>query len=174
MTALQTARAERVPGRARDTLPTTLPTTPTATPSAAQTTGPTTRRDVRRLRAVPTVAPRPRRAVTWAYSLLAGVILTVGVIGIVALNAMAAEASFHARALEAEISDLTLRHDDLVAEVATLSAPARVRDVARTQLGLVEPEQPGFLTLDPSHLEPAEPKGQIRLDDPDSLLSARG
>jgi cell division protein FtsL len=157
MTALQTARAERVPRRAPAT------TRPVAG-----------RPETRRLRAVPTPVPRPRPAVRWAYSLLAGVILTVGVIGIVALNAMAAEASFQARALESDISDLTLRHDDLVAEVATLAAPSRVRDVARTQLGLVEAEQPGFLTLDPSHLDPAQPKGALQLGDPDSLLSAQG
>ncbi|WP_370326252.1 hypothetical protein [Euzebya sp.] len=119
-------------------------------------------RTARRLRAVP---PAPARQVvpTWAYSLAACVVLVAGIIGIVALNALAAEASFQARELEADISAATLRHDDLVAEIAVLEAPERVRDVARTQLGLIEPEQPGFLTLDPADLVPEDPKPAVGL-----------
>lgn len=89
--------------------------------------------------------------------------MALGVLGIVALNALAAEASFQARAMEADISELTLRHDDLVAAVATLASPGRVREVATTRLGLIEPEQPGFLTLDPSHLTPDGTKPPVRL-----------
>jgi cell division protein FtsB len=160
MTALQTASAERAPARV------------TAGPRAAAR--PPARRPVRRLSAVPAAAPRTQVVPTWAYSLVAGLLLSAGVIGVVALNALAAEASFQARALEADISDLTLRHDDLVAAVATLEAPARVREVARTQLGLIEPEQPGFLTLDPAHLEPDVPKARIRLDHPGAMITAQG
>ncbi len=113
------------------------------------------------LRAVPQTAPR-QLVPTWLYSLVAVVTLMSGVIGIVALNALAAEASFQARSLEAAISDATLQHDDLVAAVAVLEAPGRVREVAQRQLGLIEPEQPGFLTLDPSQLTPAQPKPMIQ------------
>jgi cell division protein FtsB len=160
MTALQTASAERAPARAPG-----RPRQPAPQPAS---------QSARQLRAVPAVAPRTQVLPTWLYSLVAGVILSVGVIGVVALNALAAEASFQARELEADISDLTLRHDDLVAAVATLEAPARVREVARTQLGLIEPEQPGFLTLDPAHLEPDVPKARIQLGRPGPMLTAQG
>jgi hypothetical protein len=114
-----------------------------------------------RLRAVPPPAPRGQRVPTWAYALVAAVLLVGGVLGIVALNALAAEASFRARALEDDLSELTLRHDELVVEVATLAAPGRVRQVAAAQLGLIQPEQPGFLSLDPGAL--ARPGGKAPL-----------
>ena len=104
------------------------------------------------------------RARSRLYTLCSTTILILGVIGVVALNALAAEASFEARELEAVISDLTLEHDDLVAEVAGLEAPDRVHDVAGAQLGLLDPEQPGFLTLRPEQLAPAEPKPTIHVD----------
>ncbi len=129
---------------------------PTAAPALDRTSA------GRPLRAVPTRAAR-QFLPTWLYSLTAGLILVAGVIGIVALNALAAEASFQAQELEADISDLTLQHDDLVAAVAALEAPARVREVAETQLGLIQPEQPGFLTLDPADLMPVSPKPSLAL-----------
>ncbi|MGI9016374.1 MAG: hypothetical protein ACR2HR_04580 [Euzebya sp.] len=104
--------------------------------------------------------------------MLSIVILVTGVIGTVALNALAAEASFQARELESEISNLTLQHDDLVAAIAVLEAPGRVQDVASTQLGLIQPEQPGFLTLSDSDLSPDQPKEPLRLDS--ARLSALG
>ncbi len=96
--------------------------------------------------------------------------MVLGIIGVVALNALAAEASFQARELEAAISDLTLEHDDLVAEVASLEAPDRVRLVAGAQLGLLEPEQPGFLTLHPEQLAPPEPKPMVVLSPEGHIL----
>ena len=89
-------------------------------------------------------------------------IVVLGVLGVVALNALAAEASFEARALEQEISDLTLHHDDLVAAVAQLESPNRVRDVALGQLGLMEPEVPGFLEIDPADMPAPQPKPMVR------------
>lgn len=95
--------------------------------------------------------------------MVATVVLAVGVLGIVALNALAADASFEAQALERDISELTLRHDDLVAAVAQLESPNRVRDVAIGQLGLMEPEVPGFLTIDEADMPRLAPKPTIRL-----------
>lgn len=117
------------------------------------------------LRAVPTgqrqsAASRAARVLA---STLAAVITAVGVFGIVTLNALAAEASFDARELEADISDMTLQHDDLVASVARLTAPGRVREVATNQLGLLEPESPGFLTIDPADMPVPTAKPTIRL-----------
>jgi cell division protein FtsL len=82
------------------------------------------------------------------YALLLVVLGILGVFGIVSLNAMAAESAFEARALEAEVRDLSLRYDELTAEVAHLASPERVREVAVSELGMVPAEQPGFLVAD--------------------------
>ncbi len=115
-----------------------------------------------RLRAVPTPQVGSRGLAIVATVAFATLLFS-GVLGIVALNALAAEASFQARALERDISDLTLRHDDLVAAVAQLESPNRVRDVAVGQLGLMEPESPGFLVVDPSDIPQTAPKATVEL-----------
>lgn len=97
-------------------------------------------------------------------AVLSGTILVAGVIGIVALNALAAESSFAAMEVQERITDLTLRHDNLVAEIATLETPARVRQVATSQLGLIDPEQPGFLVIDREQGGPRQPKTAVRLE----------
>ena len=86
----------------------------------------------------------PRRH-TRGYVLAALLIAAAGIFGVVSLNALAAEAAFEARALERDVDELTLRYDELTAEVAALSAPSRVREVAREQLGMVPVEEAGFL-----------------------------
>lgn len=115
-----------------------------------------------RLRAVPTRQEASRGLAIVATVLFATVLFS-GILGIVALNALAAEASFQARALERDISDLTLRHDDLVAAVAQLESPNRVREVAVGQLGLMEPESPGFLVVDPDDIPRTAPKAVVEL-----------
>jgi cell division protein FtsL len=113
---------------------TTLPRRRTAAPSAA-------RPDLR-------VVPRRRRSGRYfAAMLLVG---AVGVFGIVSLSALAAEAAFAARALEQEIDELSFRYDELTAEVASLESPARVREVATEQLGMVPAQQPAYLIAEGS------------------------
>ena len=99
----------------------------------------------------PRVVPPPqrRRRAAWVLRLTLTALLAFGVFGVLTLNALAAEAAFTARQLEGEISDLTLVRDDLVAAVAQLESPARVREAAASQLGLMEPEQPGFIEVHP-------------------------
>ena len=119
----------------------------------------------RSLRAVPDAPAASTRVAPLVYAIVATLLTAMGVFGVVSLNALAAEASFEARALEREIDTLTLRHDDLVAAVALLETPDRVREVAITRLGLIEPERPGFLRVDPRSVWPAEPKPVLRLDE---------
>lgn len=94
------------------------------------------------LRVVPPRFPRGRYLAAGASVLLAGVF------GTLALNALAAGAAFEAWALEQELSALTLRRDELVASVAHLESPNRAFEYATAHLGLIRPEQPGFLDLD--------------------------
>lgn len=96
------------------------------------------------LRVVPS---RARHRSSLAPRVLLAALTCLGVFGTVTLNAVAAEASFRARTLAAEVSALQMRHDELVADVASLSAPDRVRAVARGHLGLVPADQPGFLVV---------------------------
>ena len=99
--------------------------------------------------------PRPQLRVlrpprhTRRYVVTALMVAALGIFGIVSLNALAAQAAFQARSLEAEVNELSLRHDELTAEVAALSAPGRVRQVAREELGMVPAAAAGFLIADP-------------------------
>lgn len=116
-----------------------------------------------RLVAVPDAPPRASRVHPAVYAVLAALIVALGTFGSVSLNALSAEASFQARALETEIARLQLERDDLVAEVAALETPSRVRDAAVSDLGLMAPERPGFLRIDPRAVYGSDPKLPARL-----------
>lgn len=64
-------------------------------------------------------------------------ILATAIFGVVALNAMAAASAVEARGLEERVAEGERRYGHLVAEVAALEDPGRVRDAAR-ELGMVE------------------------------------
>lgn len=82
----------------------------------------------------------------------------VGVFGVVGLSALAAESAFEAQRVAAEVEELTLRYDELTAEVAGLESPAHVRAMALTELGMVPAANPGFLTPTTGEL-PAAARG---------------
>lgn len=87
--------------------------------------------------------PRTRR-------LRVGVLVAVvvlGVLGIVGVQAQAAEVAFDARALEREIASLERSHEQLTAEVAALESPERLRRVALEDLGMVQPDSATYLDL---------------------------
>ncbi|CAN5527318.1 hypothetical protein BH23ACT7_BH23ACT7_05940 [soil metagenome] len=107
-------------------------------PSPAPRPAPRTRPDLR-------VVPAPRHTGRCVALLL--MIAALGVVGVVSLNALAAEASFESQALEVRIDELELRYDELTAEVAVLSSPERVRRVAIEELHMVPTDRPGFLVL---------------------------
>lgn len=97
------------------------------------------------------VAP-PRHTVRYVAALL--IVAVLGVVGVVSLSALAAEAAFEARSLQSEVTELTLRYDELTAEVAALEAPERIRAVAEGELGMIPAEEPVFLVAQ-RHLEDA-------------------
>lgn len=91
------------------------------------------------------VAPSPRPRPVGRY-LAAGLVLAaLGIFGVVGLGALAAESTFDARRLEGEVEALSLRYDELTAEVAALESPAHVREVAQSELGMVPAEDPTYL-----------------------------
>ena len=92
------------------------------------------------------VVDEPRRTGRWLA--LLGMLAVAALVGIVSLSALSAEASYTASELEAEITELSYRYDELTAEVATLESPARIRQVAEQELGMVPSEQPAYLVLD--------------------------
>lgn len=106
-----------------------------------------------RRRPVLRVVGRPRRSARFVLTVV--VVAVAGVIGVVSLSALAAEAAFDARALHGEVAELSLRYDELTSEVAALEAPARVRAVAESELGMVSAETPTYLVAEGSSRAPA-------------------
>lgn len=99
----------------------------------------------RHLRVVPDARPRH----TLRYALLALVLTGAAVFGAVSLNALAAGDAVHAQELEARVADAERRYEQLVAEVATLESPARIRAAAE-ELGMVPAQGPTRLQLEHS------------------------
>ena len=92
-----------------------------------------------------TPAPRPasrsvrrRRRLHPAFLVFAGVIVTVLVVGVVALNALLAQTAFHMREAEARVADLQRANVRLTDEAARLSSPVEVATWARRH-GMVTP-----------------------------------
>lgn len=77
---------------------------------------------------------RPRH--TLAYVLVIIALLGAGVFGTVGLNAMAASNAVESRELSLRVSEAERNYAHLVADVAALESPARIRDAAG-DLGLV-------------------------------------
>ncbi len=86
---------------------------------------------------------------TLAYAVVMVVLLAAAVFGAVALNALAAGAAVEARALESHVAVAERDYARLVAEVAALEDPARVRSAAR-ELGMVAPGPVRHLVLERS------------------------
>lgn len=104
--------------------------------------GPAATRD-RQLR----VVEEPRRRHTLAFALAILMVLGAVVFGAVALNALAAGTSVEARTLDAEVAEGERRYAQLVADVATLEDPARIR-AAAGELGLVPASSIRHLAVD--------------------------
>lgn len=103
------------------------------------------------------VPPRPKAS--WV-----GVLLTLvvaGVLAVVALQAQAASAAFEARALEREVLELRRSHEQLVAEVAELGAPDRLRRIAVDDLGMVPPRKTAYLDMSADGRLASAPAGDI-------------
>jgi hypothetical protein len=81
--------------------------------------------------------------VFWLFS--ASVVIAM-VVGVVALNAMLAQTAFAMHAARTDLAELTERHEVLVKQLATSSAPDRLTDWARTQ-GMVTPTRVEILPV---------------------------
>jgi len=90
------------------------------------------------------------------YLLLALLLAALGVFGVVALHALASESAYRASELAAEVDDLTVRSEELTAEVAQLESPERVRQGAQ-QLGMVPATDPAYLVADSGGTGPGGP-----------------
>lgn len=84
------------------------------------------------------VRPEPQRH-TLAFALLLLVVAAGVVFGAVALNALAAGDAVAAHRLGERVAAEQVRYERLVAEVAYLEQPGRIRQVATGELGMVEP-----------------------------------
>jgi cell division protein FtsL len=88
---------------------------------------------------------RPRHTLTYALAVI--VLVGAAVFGAVSMNALAAAASVEARTLEAQVSTAERAYSQLVAEVASLEDPGRIRTAA-LDLGLVPAGPARVLVLD--------------------------
>lgn len=103
----------------------------------------------------------------WVRRLTAAILLgAVGVIGVVALNALAAQSSVRSFELESETADLQIEVEQLTAAVALREAPEHVLDRA-AELGMVEASDPAWLGADPdvAPVAPVEPAPPLTADD---------
>jgi hypothetical protein len=87
------------------------------------------------------VVEEPRKRHTLAFALLIVAVLGGAIFGTVTLNALAAANAVEARELERRVADAERGYAQLVADVAALEDPARIR-AAALDLGLV-PAGPG-------------------------------
>jgi hypothetical protein len=84
---------------------------------------------------------------TLAYVLVMIAVVGASVFGAVALNALAAGAAVEARALDAYVNEAERTYAQLVADVASLEDPARIRETA-LELGLVPAGPAHFVPLE--------------------------
>lgn len=89
----------------------------------------------------------PRRRHVLLFTLLYLVVAAGTVFGAVTLNALAAGDAVTAHSLETQVLESERRYGLLVAEVARLEDPARVRAAAE-KLGLVAVDQPRYLLVE--------------------------
>ncbi|MEX2420373.1 MAG: hypothetical protein WD670_01005, partial [Actinomycetota bacterium] len=109
------------------------------------------------------VVPEPLVRHTLAFVLLIVGVLGATVFGAVTLNALAAGAAVEARALETEVAEAERVYAQMVADVASLEDPARIRETA-LELGLVPSGPARFVTLERNlpadgAVAPTEPDG---------------
>lgn len=117
--------------------------------------------------------PRPRH--TLAYALVLVVLVGTAVFGAVSMNALAAAAAVEARTLDAEVRAAEHDYSMLVAEVASLEDPGRIRTAA-LDLGMVPAGPARVLVLErnlPADGAVAEAlHGELGTDPLKPLLSA--
>ncbi len=88
---------------------------------------------------------RPRHTLVYAVTILT--VLAAVIFGAVTFNALAASASVAARGLEAEVTAGEREYAQLIADVAALESPARIREEAEA-LGLVQDGPTRYLPVD--------------------------
>jgi hypothetical protein len=86
---------------------------------------------------------------TLAYAIVMIALFAAAVFGAVTLNALAAGTSVEARALDRHVAEAERVYAQLIADVAALEDPARVREAA-LELGMVAPGPVRHLTLERS------------------------
>jgi cell division protein FtsL len=84
----------------------------------------------------PVEAPRARRRARrghrTAFWLFAAGLVSVMVVGLVAVNALSVQTTYHTNQYQQEVTDLSAQQIELTDQVAALSAPGRVAAWART------------------------------------------
>lgn len=119
-----------------------------------------------------TVVP-PRRslgrtqAARTPFAVLVLAMLAAGVVGLLIFNTNMQQASFTATDLQQQMGTLTAREQSLDMELDELRDPQHLATAAK-QLGMVAPDQPGFIQLGTGTVlgqpVPATPEGAVRIN----------
>lgn len=104
------------------------------------------------------VVEAPARGHAAHYLVGYAVVIVATILGAVGLNALAAGDAVRARDLDAAVTDAERSYTLLIAEVARLETPERIRDAAR-DLGMVPANGPTYLHVDalPGEVDEAPP-----------------
>ncbi len=94
----------------------------------------------------PQLRRRARRGPHPVFWLFSATVIIAMIVGVVALNAMLAQTAFAMHAVRSELTELTERHEVLVKQLATSSAPGRLADWADSQ-GMVTPDRVAILPV---------------------------
>jgi cell division protein FtsL len=92
------------------------------------------------------VVEEPARRHTVAFALLVLAVLGIAIFAAVSLNALAATTSIQARELDLRVAEAERHYAQLVADVAALEDPARIREAA-ADLGLIPADAGRYLPL---------------------------
>lgn len=125
---------------------------------------PDTRRDTRRdaprhLRVVPRSS---RRRATRALVVGAAVLTLVAIFGLVTFNVFLVQSQFELERIEQQVDAERQEYERLRLEAARLSSPERILDLARSELGMVDPEGVTHLTAPASGSQEGAPPGGAR------------
>lgn len=102
----------------------------------------------------------PRHTLRFAVLLL--LLAATAVFGAVSLNALAAEKAVVAHNLEERVAEQERRYEQLLADVAALEDPARIRRIAEEELGMVPPRQVHVLRLHRTPPDDTDPQRGAR------------
>ena len=120
-------------------------------------------RPSRQVEPSPPAAARPRRRRArrrfhLGFAIFAGAVLTVLIVGVVALNVLLAQSQFRITGMQSEVNQLSDGYVGLTNEAAQLSSPSRIAGWAQAQ-GMIPDSNPVILRVSGTRARTGSPSG---------------